>query len=318
MSAPVLDMDALNAGLSLCATVFSLVLALCPVVSGLLDKGPKGEGSPGAALDRVVSRRMGVSFCGLALTSAVMAGSDTLTWVLPLPLRDWQLPAILTCNFLFNSCAAVLFLFYGAYLRELYTQRAEKPGAPAARYPFSRLAKAVLAVYLAGCAASLANHMFFSVNAETRYYRGELFWLAQALLVVLYVQVLLTIVANARLVRRGELVALLSYVLLPAAAELVQVLHFGAALVPLCVTCSIALVLVGVQERLEAASARADRQMAQERLDLMEARVDPDELYARLDEAARLCEDDPAAAARSIGSLSRWLRERMRAMSREG
>lgn len=306
-----LDVPAFNAGLAACGLLVSAVLALYPLF--YVRNGSRDE-----RFQRMLKRDRHArrSYLGICLFSMLLTASDLLSWVLPLPLNDTQAFTVLLSNFGFNASAALLLVCFNGYLRGmLETRRAPDGSAP--RFPCSRIALVLTVTYLLGCALSIDTRWFFTVSLTTRFHRGDWFWLAQAIMVALYVITFATIVANRRLVARRELAALTGYVALPAAAELVQVLNFGFALVDVAVPLAIALLFVGVQETREAELQASDLEVAEAQLERMEERLSPQELYARVDELRHLCRTDPDAAARAVGEFSHWLREHTAAFRQE-
>lgn len=291
------DMDSLNAGLSLTAAALSAVMGAGSVLA-------RGEGH---ALE-------GRAFAGMCLANAAMAVGDFLSWALPLPLGPAAQRVVLVGNFIFNVAGAVQFICYTGYLHGVLDRTAEIGERSRPRYPLERLAIAIAVLDILGCVASLFNEAFFTTGFGTRYYRGEYFWFMQLMLNALYVQVLLVILSNRRLLNPRELASLLSYIMLPGMVNIVQALFFGAALINMAITMSLVLIFMGVQHERELAAVRRERAMAEERLRLIQARIDPDDLYARLDEARAALDEDPARAVRLIGDTSRWLRERMAAL----
>ena len=290
----MLDTDALNSGLSLVALVVSLLM--CGLAMGYTGQG-----------------RERTAFCGMCLANAAMSAGDCLSWAAPLPLSDEMMGLVLAGNFVFNAATAILFWCFSAYLHAVL----ERPGRGQGlrpRYPLERPARVLMVALLLGCVASIFAPVFFTVRPNTRYFRGDLFWLMQALVILLYAQSLLVIVANRACVSRGELLALLSYVLLPTVADIVQSLAFGFAFINLAIMSSLVLIFMGVHQRRELEAAGGERRVAEGRLALIEARIDPEELYARLDGARAALDEDPSLAARKIGETSRWLRARMHDM----
>ena len=305
------DADQFNVGIDASVVLVSLVLALYPHFTRRRQRA---------------TTRM---FAALCLTNAVMALADLLSWVFPLPLVGWRVPLVLAGNFVFNGAVAFLFLFFARYVRafvaERVEERAEEGGSSPAggacasgreagrgRFPVLGAMYVVAAVYFAGCVVSLGNHMFFGVAADTRFYRGELFWLAQVFVVALYAYNLVVIVLNRRELRFSEVWVLASYVLVPALAEVVQLANFGLALVNLGVLVSLVAMLMFIQTQRDVEMARRERALAAEWLALITNRIRPDDLYERLDEVRALCASDPEGAADLIGEFSAWLRERMR------
>ena len=294
------DMDSLNAGMSFTAAVLSAVMAV------------------GTVLSRAEGRTLeGRAFTGMCLTDAAMAVGDFLSWALPLPLGPVTQRVVLAGNFIFNVAGAVLFVCYTGYLHGVFDRAAASLPNGRANYPFERVGLAIAALDSVGCAVSLVTGAFFTAGFGTRYYRGEFFWVMQLMLNFLYIQVLMTIVANRRLLGAREIMALLTYIMLPGMVNIVQSLFFGAALINVAITMSLVFIFMGVQHERELEAARREHAMAKERLRLIQARIDPEDLYARLDAARTALNEDPAQAVRLIGDTSRWLRERMSALARK-
>lgn len=295
-------LDQFNVGLDASVAFLSLLLALYPRFSKAVD----------GATGRV--------FAELCLVNAVMAVADLLSWVFPLPLTPGRSAVVLGANFAFNALAVVLLVLFGRYLQLMLSARAasEHSGGVqgfrgvAVRMPAKRAALIVAALYIAGCVASLGNHMFFGVASDTRYYRGELYAVSQVLLGLLYIRCAAIIWTNRSLVGRSETVLLLGYLMIPAVAEGVQALSFGFALVNVAVLLSLMLMFVRMQSQREADIAERECAMMEERIELTINQVRLDDLCRELDEIRTLCGTDPERAAGRVGAMARDLRERMR------
>lgn len=300
------ELDQFNIGLDVSAIFLSLLLACYPRFSRVID----------AATGRV--------FAGLCLANAVMAVADLLSWVFPLPLTEAHAAIVLGANFVFNATVAVLVALFGRYLQLMLTTRSGfeserdplgRCETPRVRMPARRMTWVMLAVYLAGCVASLWNHMFFGVASDTRYYRGELYMVSQLLLGALYIRCAAIIWANRSLLGRAETALLLGYLMIPAVVEAVQALNFGFALVNLAVLVSLMLMFARMQSQREADIAQRECAMAEERVRLTINQVRFDDLCRELDEIHTLCGTDPECAADRVGAMARDLRERMRRAS---
>lgn len=258
-------------------------------------------------------------FAGLCLVNAVMAVADLLSWVFPLPLTPGCSAVVLGANFVFNILAVVLLVLFGRYLQLMLFARAasecdgtQGSGSVAVRMPAKRAAFIVAALYITGCVASLGNHTFFGVASDTRYYRGGLYAVSQVLLGLLYIRCAAIIWANRSLAGRSETVLLLGYLMIPAAAEGVQALSFGFALVNVAVLLSLMLMFVRMQFQREADIAERECAIMEERIELTINQVRLDDLCRELDEIRTMCGTDPERAAGRVGAMARDLRERMR------
>ena len=247
------------------------------------------------------------AFAALCAVNAVMALADTTNWLCEGVEPAFNIPALAIGTFVYYLCAApalVLFTFYA----ERLLCRGGAPVPPA----FRRCAVALAAVYVLGCAATLvAGDGFWRIGAGNVYERGSLFAVSQAVPFSLYALNGAMVVRYRGRLRRRELVGFASYLVLPLAAEALQVLFYGVALLNAAVMVSLLLMFASIQAAQEAALRLREKELAEARLDVALSQIQPHFLYNTLAAVRALCSVDPERAARTVGEFAEYLRENM-------
>ncbi len=253
--------------------------------------------------------RANLCFVGICLCNAIMALGDMPSWLYEPPLDQGEHIIMTAGNFLFFVAPAPLFLFFTAYIVAFLSKRIALP------HNYLRFAIGLFSLYLIGCIISLFNGMFFGVDPETGYYRGELFWLAQVIPIVLHLRNAAIIMRYRSCLDRKERWAFFSYILLPMIAEVIQVACFGIALMNTAVTFAILLVFLNIQAERRALLERRNKELAEARADIMMSQIQPHFLYNTLTAIRELCASDPAEAARTVTDLASFLRENMASLT---
>ncbi len=100
---------------------------------------------------------------------------------------------------------------------------------------------AVVGLGLALVTVSQFTGIYYSFDANHVYHRGPLFWLAAAIPTVGALIVASVIVEHRDKIGRGQLVVLLSYLVLPMVGELFQVIFYGNSYLNICMGLSVLL-----------------------------------------------------------------------------
>lgn len=218
-------------------------------------------------------------------------------------------PNALAGNFLFYVAPVPLFLFFTGYVVAFISKRR------AVTHDYFKLSLVLFAVYFLGCVISLFNGMYFSVDADHGYMRGEFFLAAQVIPVFLHLRNAAIVVRYRSHLRPKELVGFACYIALPIIAEVVQVLYYGVALMNTFVAFAIFLVFLNIQSERKALLEQRERELSEARSDIMLSQIQPHFLYNVLTGIRELCYSDPSKAASAIGSFSAYLRENMASLT---
>ena len=210
---------------------------------------------------------------------------------------------------LYFACSAPLLLFFTGYIAEYLRPRVLIHKA------FWHVACVLCAVQLLCSALSPWNGMFFTIAPGNIYQRGPWFWLSQAIPFCLYFINLVLITTYRAHLNRRERVFFYAYLVLPLAAETIQMLHYGIALMNTACTLALLLVYVNIQMQRDLDAEQQERMLTNSRIDIMLSQIQPHFLYNTLTAIQQLCDKDPAQAKESILVFSRFLRGNMNALS---
>lgn len=230
---------------------------------------------------------------------------DIPNWACEGLARTWYPFALKYGVLLYFLCAAPLLLAFLKYIIEYLS-----PKVRIAR-SYWNAAAVLCGIYIFCCVLSLFNGMFFRIDENNLYHRGSWFLLSQLIPFILYGIDTFIIIANRKFLKKSELWILLSYVALPIAAELIQIMNYGIALLNTAVTLAILLIFVNIQSDRELLLEKKEHELTESRIDIMLSQIQPHFLYNVLTSIRKLCEKDPPQARQAIGEFAKFLRVNM-------
>lgn len=284
-------MRAINIALDLCSSGICLLLFL----SLLLQKSGKDK--------------LRKWFLWLCAVNFSMSLSDIPNWAFEGLARPWFPIALRLGSLIFWSCSSLMLLTFTGYLIEYLSPKVK------VRHEFWYMAVGLCTVHIAGSVLSIWNGMFFTVTQDNVYQRGGWFWLSQLLPFMVYALDILIFFVYHRGLNRKDFRILSSYVILPLAAEVVQMFNYGIA--PLCmsVTFAILIIYINIQSERE---LRQEKELTEARINMMLSQIQPHFLYNALTTIRQLCDADPKQAKAAIRDFSLFLRGNMNALTSRG
>lgn len=153
--------------------------------------------------------RVNQCFVGICACNAVMALGDLVSWCFILPLDEVEYIVMLIGTFLFYIAPVPLFLFFTGYIVAFISKR------QVVKHDYFRLSVVLFAVYFLGCLVSLFNGMFFAVDADRGYMRGNYFLIAQVIPVFLHLRNAAIVIRYRSCLRPKELIGFACYIALP-------------------------------------------------------------------------------------------------------
>ena len=267
------------------------------------------------ALMAARGRRDEVSRCfaGICLANAVMALGDITSWAPAPPLDRGQYALVMAGSFAYYVAVMPIYLFFTGYIVSYLERRTQL--APAVRRVAPPLLGALFVAYSICCVASLWNGMLFVVTPEAGYERGDLFWISQASVIALHLFNAAIILRHFGCLTAAERLGFVSYLLLPMAANAVQVALFGVALLNAAITLALLIIFISIQSERKALLARREQELAEARADIMLSQIQPHFLYNTLTAIREMCLSDPTEAARMVTDFSAYLRENMASLT---
>lgn len=246
-------------------------------------------------------------FMMMCLFNTGISLGDITNWACEGYGRVWYPAALRGGTLLYYVCTGPLLLGYIGYVRE----------CTAAGESDRRIWRAAL--FLCGLqilfsVLSLLNGMFYEIGTGNIYRRGEYFWLSQLIPLLLYFLGMLLIFLYRGCLHGKDIFFLLSYVIIPGAAEIIQIRNYGIALLNTGATLSILLMFINIQAERELRMQQQEKELAQSRIDIMLSQIQPHFLYNTLTTIRHLCDADPIQAKQSLLDFSVFLRANMDAL----
>lgn len=234
-----------------------------------------------------------------------MALGDIPNWTCDGLAHPWYPAALWTGTLLFWLCSSFMLLSFTAYLIEYLTPKVR------VHHAFWRFAVILCSLHVAGILLSTQNGMFFKILPENVYQRGDFFWLSQFIPFLMYgVDVAIFTVYRRRLPRKDFRI-LSSYIVLPLAAEAVQMLHYGIAPLTTGVSLGLLIIFINIQSEQDLRLEHQEKELAEARIDIMLSQIQPHFLYNSLTAIRRLCDHDPQQAKDAIREFALFLRANM-------
>lgn len=251
------------------------------------------------------------SLVWLLVCSAAVLLCDAASWLLEGrtdPLGRFGVEA--TC-FGMLALSYVRLALFARYVRDCVVARGGRSGDA-----FMRVLWALCALAVALSVISLFNGMFYIIDAEGYYVRGDLLWASQWFGIVCMLAVGSMLIRHRRVFLPGELTMLALCVLLPVAALAVQAAVPGISYLNVSTAIVAVVLYVGVQMERERALREQKLELERSRTRATVSRIQPQLLYSTLDKAHDLCATDPEAAKAVLIQFASFLRTNMDALAR--
>lgn len=244
-------------------------------------------------------------FIQLCACNCLMILGDLTNWMAEGHGKPWYPAALRGGTFFFWICSSLIMLAFTWYfITYLSPKITVHPG-------FWRIATVMCAIHIICCLLSLWNGMFFTITRDNRYQRGSWFWLSQLIPILMYGLDVMIFARYRNHLNRKDVRILSSYIILPLAAEVFQMFHYGVALLNTGITVSLLLIFVNIQAEQELRLERQERELAAARVDIMVSQIKPHFLYNTMTAIRRLCDSNPGQAKEAILDLTLFLRANM-------
>lgn len=249
-------------------------------------------------------------FLILLILNTVVLMCDAVTWIFSGNPENNILLSV--SNFFVYSLGYVMMAVFTDYLFAYLDSRGETSPRHQAIIAFF----CGVAVFLA--VLSFFNGMFFYYDKHGEYIRGDSYWLSQA-----YPALLLLIDMGMVIKRRKKLgawdtVCLLSYVILPITAAVLQIAFFSITLVYVATTLSLLIIYITVQMAYKRKLIEKENELTQSRVSSMLSQIKPHFLYNTLSGIKVLCDENPKKASEALEHFSFYLRGNLDSINASG
>lgn len=176
---------------------------------------------------------------------------------------------------------------------------------------FQYVQAACCIVYTILVIISQFNGMIYYIDAGNYYHRGDHMLLSQIIAGFCYVICAVLVQVYRKCLSLRAYLTLLSYIVVPVSAHLVQFAHYGYSLLNPAITVTLLLIFFNVQSEQELLLKEREAQLIQSRIDIMISQIQPHFLFNTLTVIRQLCENNPAQAKQALLDFSRFLRGNM-------
>lgn len=249
-------------------------------------------------------------FVAMLICNVAMMLGDMTDWLFNGRPEPWALAGARLGMCVFFSSSGLILMCFTGYLIAFMGLEENQTGRILWKMVLALTCLQVLFSIL-----SVINGMYFYHSDRNEYIRGPLFWLSQAIPVMIYVADGLIIFRGRHQVKQRELASILGYIFLPLAGQILQAVFYGLAAINVMTTIALLLVNINVQSEQELAAKRAEKELAELRIDVMLSQIRPHFLYNSLTAIRQLCDTDTAQAKESILDFSRFLRANMNSLT---
>ena len=161
--------------------------------------------------------------------------------------------------------------------------------------------------------------IFYFVDINGIYNRGQLFWLSQIIVAIgtLILDVILVICYKNEL-SRAERISFCIYVTVPIIAIIAQLFFYGIYFLLLASTLAAVFMLGAIILDQTECYYRKEQELLQMRSTIMLSQVQPHFLYNALTAIAVLCEHKPSEAKKAILAFAEYLRTNINSLNTKG
>ena len=326
------DRQSIHIALLLWGCIFSLIAALCMFMNKNFEREKK--------------RWM----LYMLFTCAVLLLSDALAWGYRGGGGTAAYYMVRISNFLvFFMSDVLLFLFHGYVCSYLFGEQKEES------LPKIRICTVRWIAYIGMAMVILSQHThwYYEIDAQNFYHRNTAFFLSLAIPFLGMLLDLSLMLQYRKNISRNILVSMISYLVLPIVAVIIQSFYYGISLINIAISISMLVMFIEAiveqgkklteQERklvlqdLELATqerklaeqslelARQEHQLAEQKTELTDRRIASMKSQIRthfifnvLGSISTYCKIDPAKADEALTRFARYLRRNMRYMEETG
>lgn len=250
-------------------------------------------------------RKLNIYFSFICLLNVLSTIGDMTNWACEGFGNPWN-PILLRVGQIlyFVSICPLLYMFC------LYTAE-YLAGKTVVAKGFLYLQAASCVIFIALVFVSQFNGMVYYIDADNYYHRGDSMVVCQILAGICYITGVVLVHTYRKCLSLRTYLTLMSYIVIPSAAQLVQIANYGYSLLNPSVTVALLLIFLNVQSERDLLLKEQEAQLVQSRIDIMMSQIQPHFLFNALTVIRQLCEIDPSQAKQALFDFSRFLRANM-------
>ena len=249
----------------------------------------------------------------IQLSNAVLLICDSIAWIYRGNTTEVGYYAVRISNFL---CFEINFLNLMLYTRYMTVCICRKGRLNRWCNYLLKGVYLLTAVGIVLVIVSQFNHMCYSFDEYNRYYRTRWCWLLQIIGIIGMLTDLSVLLYYRKRLKKLRFWALLSYIMLPAAAEIILLFFYGLSLGYFALTISTIIMFMSLLIEQTDKLAKREKELADMQVNIMLSQIQPHFLYNSLNSIYYLCGKDTQAARKAISDFSDYLRGNLDSLKR--
>ena len=250
-------------------------------------------------------------FLAILVCNCFLLLSDAAAWGFKGQLDSCSRVIVPLANFFVFTLGYVLMLLYSCYLYT-YLKKKATISSRLLSMIFLLVTAAVLLVIV-----SLFNGMYYFIDADNWYHRGDFFWLSQVLAILCMLANGWFLLCYRKYMTKIEFFSLSMQIVLPIIAMAIQIYLYGIALLYIATTVSTLIVYLNIQAQIANRMQEKELALLNSQLHNMLAVIQPHFLCNSLTAISQFCEADPKKAQLGIHVMASYLRENVNALVHE-
>lgn len=282
------DRQSIHIALLMWGCIFSLIAALCMYMSKNFDS----------------KKRKWMLMMQLA--SAVLLGFDAMAWRYRgySGMKGFYMVRISNfIVFLFSNLILILFHTYVCIYLFEHTKYLQKKFKHAVGVVYIDAVFAMVLVVI-----SQFTHLYYYFDEQNYYHRNPANILSMLIPMIGMLIDLYLILANRKNISREIRTAMISYIVLPLIAAIIQMFYYGVSLINLAIVISMIMMFVTAMVEQNHELANKEKEAADLKISLMLSQIAPHFIYNALTTIRQLCLKDPQEAYDTVTDFSKYLR----------
>ena len=267
-----------------------------------------------AAICIFLSRSFGIKerkiLMAQQISNAILLISDAFAWIYRGNSGKTGYYMVRISNFIVFIMGYIILAFFTMYLKNSISK--DDSGAAKVRF---RIIYMISIIAVICVVISQFNHMYYAFDEHNCYYRNKYFMISQIFGIAGMIINFTILMQYRKKLKRERYVSLMSYIVLPIAAMIVQLFFYGVSLLNIAITISMLFMFIESQIEQVKTLVEQERSLNEMRIEIMLSQIKPHFLFNSLTTIKYLCRTDPKEAAQTVDEFSKFLRGNIDALT---
>lgn len=288
--------QSVNAALLMWGCLFCVIAVLCMAINYNFNKSKK---------KRIIF---------MQISCALLLLSDVFAWIFRGDISAAGYLGVRISNFIvFLMSDAILMMFHSYVCCNLFENK-EKDSMPGIRV---RMVYVLCVIGIILVIVSQFTNLYYYIDADNIYHRNNAY-IVSVLIPFIGMVIDLWLLLEYRASLTGEmLVAMLSYIVLPVTAMVIQFFCYGVSFINFAIAGSAIIMFIAAMNDQNKAMLAREKESAELKISLLISQIAPHFIYNTLASIRTLCVKNPVQAQELIDDFAGYLRGNLNSLNKE-